>query len=80
MATIDSRTVIDRIIRKHGREYADGPDVVKIVEYTTPEGKRTWGVVWANESPQMQDRYEEETEYVRSPRVIWRRDAPTNPS
>lgn len=71
MATIDSKSTIDEIIAKDGY-YEGDPRVALIVEYTTPEGRTTWGVTWANESPAMQARYLDETEFVQSPSVVWR--------
>lgn len=77
MATIDSADIIADIIARDGdAEPGDPRDayVVKIVEYTNFEGRRTWGVVFAREvGLGMADRYEEVTEYVRDPVVIWRR-------
>jgi len=78
MATIDSRAAIDNIIAHNGAEYADEPPVVMIVEYLNGWGKSAWGVVFENEGMWGLTRYLEETEYVRNPRVIWRRDATEN--
>ena len=87
MATIDSKAVIDAIIAGNGYSdpswEAEGePPAIKIVEYTNGWGKTTWGVVFANEGPIYQSRYEEATEYVRNPRVIWTRrvNGPTDTS
>lgn len=71
-------------------ESEDGPaepPVVKIVEYTNMAGVSCWGVVFENEASMKMipidggpadltygDRYEIPTEYVRNPRVIWRRE------
>ena len=78
MATIDDRAIIDRIIAGHG--YYDDTDarVALIVEYTNAYGGVTWGVTWTTEHPTMQRRYLIETEYVRTPRLIW--DATEHPA
>lgn len=82
MATIDNKAIIDKLIAGNGvyTEENDDPDypypdpaAVKIIEYTNREGRTTWGVVFETERRESHDRYEEETEYVRNPRVIWRR-------
>lgn len=70
MATIDDKTIIDKIIAAHGY-YEDDPRASKIVVYTNAFGKLTYGVTWTNESQERQDRYMQETYYVRKPRVIW---------
>lgn len=80
MATIDSREIIDQMIKDNGETYCkpseDGPGeepVMRIVEYTNAFGKITWGVVWFKE-PVSPNRYLHETEFVRNPRVIWERE------
>ena len=70
MATIDSKEIIDDIIASDGY-YEGDPRVYMIVEYTNFEGRQTWGVTWVNEHPSSKLRYLQETEYVRSPKVIW---------
>ena len=74
MATIDSRAIIDDIIA--GRYEDDTDLVVKIVEYTNAWGKVTWGVVYRDEvaaGPAVGNRYEVPSDFIRQPRVIWRR-------
>ena len=71
MATIDDKRIIDDIIKNHGY-YEYDPRVSQIVEYTNQFGKVTWGVTWSNELPIRQIRYEQETQYVRNPKVIWK--------
>jgi len=78
MATIDSKWMIDKLIANNGfwpNEPGDDgtpdPQVVKIVEYTNYEGRATWGVVYPGDRDH--GRYERPTEYVRNPRVIWKR-------
>lgn len=83
MATCNSRDHVDAIIRHNGwadPSYAtnseDGPadpPAIKIVEYTNMAGRTCWGVVFANEHPTAQSRYEVSTQFVRNPRVIWSR-------
>lgn len=72
MATIDDKTLIDKLIAANGF-FEDDPQVAQIVEYTNSFGNKTYGVTWSNESPERQRRYEEETYYVREPKVIWRK-------
>lgn len=74
MATIDSREAINRLIAGNGRTDPDDQPVVKIVQYLNYERATCWGIVFENESPAMQIRYEIETDYVRNPVVIWRRE------
>jgi hypothetical protein len=71
MSTIDSKGIIDEIIRKNGY-YLGDPQVAMIVEYTNAYGGTTYGVTWSNEAKARQLRYLIETEYVRNPRIIWR--------
>lgn len=73
MATIDSKEMIDNLIKNNGK-FEDDPLVYRIVEYTNAFGNITWGVTWVNESSKARDRYLIETEYVRSPKSIWCRD------
>jgi hypothetical protein len=63
-----------------GEDGPADPPVIKIVEYTNAEGRQTWGVVFENElrlrnrdGSRVADRYEVPTQYVRNPKVIWRR-------
>jgi len=70
MATIDSVEIITSIIRNDGY-YKGDPRVFQIVEYTTMEGSIAYGVTWENESDERKHRYEIETEYIRSPELIW---------
>lgn len=77
MATFDNRDAIDSIIARNGdREAGDPPgsEIVKVVEYTNVEGRQCWGVVFRSEGGWGLDRYEVETEFVRAPKVIWRRE------
>jgi hypothetical protein len=67
MATIDNKKIVDDIIA--GNYEDDG--WIKIVEYTNQGGRQTWGCVTDRERDP--DRYERETQYVRNPRVIWRK-------
>lgn len=69
MATIDDKKTIDDIIKNNGY-YEDDPRVYMIVEYTNAYGKITWGVTWKNQ--QDKQKYLEETQYVRNPKVIWK--------
>ena len=71
MATMDSERIIKEIIENDGY-YLDDPRVFQIIEYTTLEGRIAYGVSWENESEEMKHRYEKETEFIRSPELIWR--------
>lgn len=87
MATIDDKSIIDKIIASNG-DYADGedhddddedelppdPPVIKIVEYNTPEGGTTWGVVWEGDGAHP-DRYNWPSAFVLNPRTIFERKA-----
>lgn len=70
MSTIDSRNIIDEIIKLNGY-YEDDPRVYMIVEYTNAYGNITYRVTWINENSSYRTRYLNETEYVRNPKVIW---------
>jgi hypothetical protein len=71
MATIDSRHIIDEIIRNNGF-YENDPQVYMIVEYTNAYGNTTWGVTWISESKEARERYLMQSDFVRAPKVIWR--------
>ena len=71
MSTIDSKHIIDELIKNNGH-YEDDPQVYMIVEYTNAYGNVTWGVTWPHE--RNRDRYLLPTFYVRDPKVIWRQD------
>lgn len=73
MATINSKEMIETIIKNDGY-YDDDPRVIKITQYTNYYDGICFGVVWENERRLGQEylnRYQEETEYVRNPRIIW---------
>jgi hypothetical protein len=76
VATFDNKAMVDAMMANEGwlpecgdRDAPDNPPVVRIVEYTTPEGATTWGCVFQGERDQ--HRYERPTFYVQNPRVIW---------
>ena len=77
MATFDDRSYVKRLIAAGGRvdpeNAPDNPYASRIVEYENMEGRTAWGVVFEGDGNQ--HRYEEETEYVHNPRVIWKRNA-----
>lgn len=72
MSTIDSKSIIDEII-KHNGFYEDDPQVYQIVEYTNRWGNRTWGVTWIGEPTERRERYLVESDYISNPKVIWKR-------
>ncbi len=76
MGTFNSREIIDQIIAANGDndEGQHRLDVVKIVQYITPEGETTYGAVYRCEVPFcLGNRYATETRYIRNPKVIWTR-------
>lgn len=77
MSTL-SKTIVDRLIAGGGwlpeypdHEAPDNPQAVLIVEYTDMGGKLAYGVSFSNERMGRRDRYLQETEYIRSPRIFW---------
>ena len=70
MSTFNSKEVVDRLIANDGY-YFDDPRVIRIVEYQNAHGGTCWGVVYEMESQDRWFRYDEETHYVRNPKVIW---------
>ena len=80
MGTFNSPEIVREIIERHGARYDDdvpGTDVVRIVQYTTPEGDpKNWGCVYEKEVRMgMLHRYDVEDDYIKSPRLIWTREA-----
>jgi len=78
MATVDTKTIIDELIKNDGYypnpindESPPDPRVALIVEYTNFEGRITWGITYVVESLERQRRYLIETPYVRKPRILW---------
>lgn len=73
MATLDNFALVQKIIDMGGGPDPDEPQepiAVRITEYTNFEGRTCWGVVFHTEPI---DRYQEETAYVRNPKIIWQR-------
>lgn len=70
MATIDDKTIIDKMIANKG-QYEYDPPVALIVEYTNSYGGTSYGVTWSNEHPSAQIRYLWPTPYVQNPKVVW---------
>lgn len=79
MATIDSQDIIDVLLANDGIYPGDGieppdPPVVRIVQYTNGFGDRTHGIVYEREAKLgMLHRYEQESEFISDPVVIFRR-------
>lgn len=70
MSTIDSKELIDTIIKQDG--YYEGDSrVFMIVEYMNAYGNITWGVTWSNESLSRRIRYLVPSDYIRSPKILW---------
>jgi len=72
MSTIDSKFIIDEIIRNNGF-YMDDPQVHQVVEYINAYGSTTWGVTWSGESVERRERYLTPSRYINNPKIIWRR-------
>lgn len=71
MSTINNKAVIDKLIADDGY-CGEDPRVAQIVEYTNAWGGLCYGVTWSNQPEDQQRVYEEATEYIIRPRVIWR--------
>ena len=75
MATVNSRSFIDRLIAGNGQidpeDAPDNPWAVRIVEFTNMAGRRAWGVVFEGERDLY--RYELESEFLHDPKLIWTR-------
>jgi len=71
MSTFENKKIVDEIIAGNGYDGEPGYVWLKVVEYTTPEGNTVWGCV--HNRDRNPDRYEQETFYVRNPKVIWER-------
>jgi hypothetical protein len=70
MSTIDDKATIDKIIAANGY-FMDDPRVARIVEYKNAWGGICYGVTWTTEQFHQQRRYDEETAFIREPKVIW---------
>lgn len=81
MGTFKSRDIVEALIARNGEHHpgeSERFDVVKIVQYMTPEGDpNNWGVVYRCEVPMgMGDRYEH-AEACMFPKVIFTRKEPS---
>lgn len=72
MSTIDSKAIIDEIIRNNGF-YLDDPQVHQIVEYINAFGNTIWGVTWVGEPAERRERYMKPSQYINNPKLIWKR-------
>lgn len=72
MSTINSRPLIDEIIKRNGR-YGDDPVVVKIVKYTNAWGGTAYGIIHDGQDLEMY----RESSYVINPITIWARNTMT---
>lgn len=77
MATIESQDIIREVIDHRGfypgdEDNPNGP-VVRVTEYVNGWGTVAWGIVYRSEAERfgMLGKYQHETEYVNTPRVIW---------
>jgi hypothetical protein len=77
MAVIESQETIDVLLANDGIYPGDElMPVVRIVQYMTPEGAQVYGIVYAVEVHMgLLHRYDQETEYIRNPVVIFSREA-----
>lgn len=74
MATVSKETA-DTIIRGNGMYPGDDILVVRVVRYTNIGGQEAYGIVYENEariSHNNLHRYDNETEYIHDPVVIWK--------
>lgn len=71
MATIDDKSLIDKIIANNGY-YEDDPQVYMIVEYINAWDNQAYGITWSNEPNDRKERYLVASEYIRNPKVIWK--------
>jgi hypothetical protein len=76
MGTITYKDIVDECVARNGEHYPEEGsrfDVMKIVHYTSPEGDPdNWGFVFRCEVAMgMGDRYDEETDVIRNPEVIF---------
>ena len=70
MATINSREIVDDIIKRDGH-YEDDPRILKIVQYNNQfNGDLAYGLVYENDPPGTYDRYEE-SDACHNPEVIF---------
>jgi len=67
MATINSRAIVDELIKGNGIYPGDHIRVVKIVEYTNDWGGQCYGLIYADEP---WDNYHE-SQFVHNPKTIW---------
>lgn len=71
MGTINSREIVDEIIKGDGY-YSDDERVVKIVEYMSNWNTQCFGLVYESEVLMgMGSRYNRPTDFVRNPKTIW---------
>lgn len=74
MATV-GKAIVDRLIANGGRydpeEAPDNPFAERIVEYIDQGGGVAYGVTF--EGDHNPYRYEQETEFVKNPKLIWQR-------
>jgi len=70
MATINSKEIVDELIKNNGH-YSDDPPVIKIVEYTSgyPGNPPCYGLIYEGDGL---DRYRE-SQFVRNPKTIFER-------
>ena len=73
MSTINSKKIVDDFIKSNGF-FEDDPQVHMIVEYENAYGGVCWGITWINEPLERRQRYLDQTEFIRNPRVIWHRN------
>lgn len=71
MSTIDTKSIIDQMIRNNGF-YEDDSQVHQIVEYINAFGNTTWGVTWSGEPESRRERYMKESQYINNSKVIWK--------
>lgn len=73
MATVSTRSVVDTIIERRGFYPGDEhlPPCIEIIEYDTKWDTVAWGLLYERDRP---DKYRE-SDTVRNPRTIWKKEA-----
>jgi hypothetical protein len=80
VGTFTSKEIVDLIIRRNGEHYPEegsAYDIVRITQYTTPEGDpNNWGAVFRCEvSMGMLDRYQHASHCI-NPKIVFTRKEP----
>jgi hypothetical protein len=76
MSTFANKAMVDQMMANDGwlpgtgdRNAPDNPPAIRITQYVNAAGKLAWGVVFEGDRDPY--RYEQESEYIHHPKVIW---------